>query len=141
MLDTNKAKRFARYSHAKRKLEAKAKEIGKKLTKWQEPLMNEMLNDEIDKISLKGGDTIRIDEKIWAKILVLDEFGNTDKEKIVAALREANLDYLVTKETFNHNSLAAYLRELDQSEKSLPESLKDVIKPNPVFKLITKRLL
>ena len=78
MLNTEHAKRYARHALAKRKLEQKAKEIGQKLETWSQPLIDHMIDEEIEKLNLKGGITLNLHPQIWAKMLAKDEDGNTD---------------------------------------------------------------
>ena len=140
MLDTKEVKRYARYFLAMKKCDTKAKEMRKKLDEWQPSIIDQMDAAEVDKISLKGGDTLSIQSQIWGKVLVLNENGQADKARVVTALREEGLHELVTEEGFNHMALAGYLRELARSEKPLPKSLRGIIEANPVDKLIVKKL-
>jgi hypothetical protein len=140
MLNTDLAKKFARHYLAMKKCDKKAKEIRKLLEQWNQPLLDHMVDEEMNKISFKGGDTLSIDEKIWAKILAKDEFGETDTERVVVALRAAGLDDLIVAEKYNHNSLAGYLRELAAAHEPLPEALEGIIVANPVKKLVVKKL-
>ena len=140
MLDTEEVKRYARYYLAMQKCDAKAKEMRKKLDEWQSSIIDQMDTAEVDKVSLKGGITLSIQNQLWEKVIALGPDGNADKKKVVMALREAGLHELVTEEGFHHMALAGYLRELDRSEKPLPESFKDVIIKNPVDKLIVRKL-
>ena len=140
MLNTDLAKKYAKWDRAKKQLEAKARLIGKKLDGWSPTLIDHMIDEEIDKISLKGGLTLSLQEMIWAKIEAKDKFGNNDKPRIVAALRQAQLDDLVTDETYNSNALSYYLRELDRNDEKLPEELVGIVRPNPVQKIVVKKL-
>jgi hypothetical protein len=43
------------------------------------------------------------------------------------------------EETFNTNSLSAYVRELDREERALPPTLAAVLEVSEVYKLRTRR--
>jgi len=131
-LDTDRFKKFARLSLAKKKLKAKHDSIGRDLDKMMPQLIEDLINEEVDKISLKGGITVFIRPQIWPK------WKTEDKRKRVEALKEAGFKDLV-EEGFNTNSLAAILRELDATGKDLPEVLKEVLEANTVEKLIAVR--
>jgi hypothetical protein len=140
MLQTKEFQKFIRLTLAKRKLEAKVKQINLILEHMAQPLIDHMVDEEVDKLSLKGGITIKLDRTIWAKIIAKDEFGATDKERVVAALRDAGLNELINAETYNSQSLSKYIRDLAKAQKKIPDEIADVVEANPVPKLIVKKL-
>jgi hypothetical protein len=140
MLQTKEFQKFIRLTLAKRKLEAKVKQINLILEQMAQPLIDHMVDEEVDKLSLKGGITIKLDRTIWAKIIAKDEFGAVDKERVVAALRDAGLNELINAETYNSQSLSKYIRDLAKAQKKIPDEIADVVKANPVPKLIVKKL-
>jgi hypothetical protein len=140
MLQTKEFQKFIRLTLAKRKLEAKVKQINLILEHMAQPLIDHMVDEEVDKLSLKGGITIKLDRTIWAKIIAKDEFGAVDKERVVAALRDAGLNELINAETYNSQSLSKYIRDLAKAQKKIPDEIADVVKANPVPKLIVKKL-
>lgn len=140
MLNTKKLKAYARKYKAMKACDRKAKQLRKQLDMEAQPLLDHMVDEEIDRLNLKGGDVLIAKTEIWGKIVAKDEFGNTDKPKVILALREAGLSDIVTEETYQTRKLASYLRELDKDNQPLPECFKNVIIANPTPKLIVKNL-
>jgi hypothetical protein len=140
MLQTKEFQKFIRLTLAKRKLEAKVKQINLILEHMAQPLIDHMVDEEVDKLSLKGVITRKLDRTIWAKIIAKDEFGAVDKERVVAALRDAGLNELINAETYNSQSLSKYIRDLAKAQKKIPDEIADVVKANPVPKLIVTKL-
>ena len=129
-LDTDRLKKFARLYLARKKLDAKSSQIGKELEKMMPALIDHMIDEETDKVSFKGGITLRIQPQIWAKY--------DDRKEAIEALKEAGLTDMV-EEGFNAQTLASYLRELNAAGEDLPEAFKGKIEANTVQKLIAKK--
>lgn len=138
-LNTKKLAEYARLRHAIKKLDAKHKELYAKAEKMQQGLIDNMIDNEVDKVSLKGGTILYISELIWAKYVKDPETEKTDKPKVINALKNAGLGWLV-QNNYNSQSVSAYLRELDESGKELPKEFKGVIESNPVTKLVAKKV-
>ncbi len=138
MLNTKKLKKYARKYRAMKACDKMTKRLRKELDTEAPGLIDHMISEEIDKMSLKGGDILGIKKEIWPKILAKDEDGNSDKAVVVAALRKAGLHEIVTEQTYQNQRLAAYLRELDKGEQPLPEALVGVLRANEVPKLVVK---
>ena len=97
-----------------------------------EALVNVFLDAGIQNVRLKGGVTLRIDRKVWPKI-----HGSTND--VVAAIKKAGLLDLLAKETYQSNSLARFLRDLDETGDELPPEFAGVIEANPVYKIVPTR--
>lgn len=118
--------------HAKMKeLEAEVDAIKIELADMEKELIERFMNLQIDKISLKGGATIRLDRKIWPKVF--------DKDLAIWALKKAGLEALLARESYQVQALAGYLRELDKNDEPLPDQFKGIIEPNPVYKIIVTK--
>lgn len=109
----------------------KDRELTEKLNAMEQGLIDHMANAGVDKVSLTGGRTIVINEQIWPK------YG--DKSIAIKALKEAGIVDMV-EEGFNHNRLAAYIRELIRQDQELPDAFKGKIKPHTVQKLVARKL-
>jgi hypothetical protein len=134
-LDIGQIKKFAAIAMARKKLKQKYDELGKKLEGMMPGLINHLITCEVNKVPLIGGRTVYIDTKIWAKNLE----GKTGIDVAAAAKKDGIFELLGGKEAVNAQTLASYLRELDQNQEKLPKNLAGVIKPNPVSKLIVKK--
>ncbi len=85
----------------------------------------------MERVSIDGR-TVYVERKLWAKAK------DGDKPSVCKALKRCRLgDYV--EETFNTNSLSAYVRELDREGRQMPPSLVAVLDVSEVFKLRTRR--
>ena len=137
-LNTDYIKKYAQYHGLKKELESKANEISKKMSDMQDAIINNMLDSEVDKVNLKGGITITIDDKIFAKCIKIEGTDKVDRELIAKALKKAGLKWLISN-TINLKRITSYLRELDKSGEPLPEELKGLIEPSSVPRLVVKK--
>jgi len=94
-------------------------------------LLPEFERNGLEKVSIDGR-TVYLERKLWAKAK------DGDKAAMCKALKRAHLGDFV-EQTFNTNSLSAYVRELDREEKPLPPSLRKVVEISEVYKLTTRR--
>ena len=134
-LNLGQLKKYAALALARKKLQTKEKEIGKRLEKMAPGLIDHLTDHQMTKLPLKGGRTIYIDTKIWSKYLP----GKDSFDLATAAKEDGLYEQLGGKEAINAQTLASYLRELDQNDQPLPKNLARVIKPNPVSNLVVKK--
>jgi hypothetical protein len=139
-LDTKKLGQYARLYLARKKLKEKYEQLGKQLKKIEGPLIEHMFDQDepIEKLSLRGGITLNIEETIWAQ-LIPDENGVVDKNKIAAALEKVGMGHIASL-GINHQSLSAYLRELSAAGEPIPPELEGLVRANPTEKLKARRL-
>ena len=130
-MNTDELKRFVALEERRRQLEAEVDTIKAEATELEQRLLPQFEQEGFEKISIDGR-TVYVERKLWAKA----RDGN--KAAVCKALKRARLgDYV--EETFNTNSLSAYVRELDREERRLPPSLREVLEVSEVFKLRTRR--
>ena len=130
-MNTEELKRFVALEERRRQLEAEVDTIKAEATELEQRLLPQFEQEGFEKISVDGR-TVYVERKLWAKA----RDGN--KAAVCKALKRARLgDYV--EETFNTNSLSAYVRELDREERPLPPSLREVLEVSEVFKLRTRR--
>jgi len=130
-MNTEELKRFVALEERRRQLEAEVDTIKAEATELEQRLLPQFEQEGFEKISIDGR-TVYVERKLWAKA----RDGN--KAAVCKALKRARLgDYV--EETFNTNSLSAYVRELDREERPLPPSLREVLEVSEVFKLRTRR--
>lgn len=129
-LDTNELKKFARLYLARKKLKEKYNELTKTLESMTPGLLDHLIDEEVDTVSLKGGAVVSIQTQIWPKY--------RDRGEVAKALKAAGMSDMV-EENFNNQTLASYLRELIASGNELPEPLRGVLEPNPVSKLVARK--
>lgn len=134
-LNIGQLKKYAGLYLARKKLKTAYDKLGKRLEKMAPSLIEHMQSHELSKLPLKGGRTLYIDIKIWSKYLP----DKTAADVITAAREDGLFVSLGGKEVINAQTLASYLRELNDEEKPLPKNLAKVIEPNPVRNLIVKK--
>jgi uncharacterized protein YeaO (DUF488 family) len=132
-MDTKRLRRFAGKYLARQMLRAKDKELTEWIAKEQKELIEHLVDDGVDKVSLRQGITIFTRTTIWAKML-------KPKDEVIRALKDCVETKELIGEDFNSLRLSSYLRELENSNKELPEELKDVIEGDAVSNLIAKRI-
>ena len=130
-MNTDELKRFVALEERRRQLETEVDSIKAEAAELESRLLPQFEQSGTERIAIDGR-TVYVERKLWAKAK------DGDKAAVCKALRRARLgDYV--EETFNTNSLSAYVRELDREERPLPSSLRDVLEVSEVFKLRTRR--
>jgi hypothetical protein len=133
-LNTDALKEYGKTKIAIKKLEDKAKELKEKALLMEEGLVEHMLSEGIDKISIRDvkypGLILFIRTDIWES--------HTTKEEAIQALKEAGLGDMV-QEGFNSQRLSAYIRELERDNLPLPKEFEGIIFSKPTQRLIAKR--
>jgi hypothetical protein len=128
---TEELKRFVALEERRRQLEAEVDTIKTETAELEQRLLPQFELEGFEKISIDGR-TVYVERKLWAKAK------DVNKAAVCKALKRARLgDYV--EETFNTNSLSAYVRELDREDRPLPLGLRDVLEVSEVFKLRTRR--
>ena len=130
-MNTEELKRFISLEERRRQLETEIDTVKAEAAQLEQLLLPEFERSGVEKVSMDGR-TVYLERKLWAKA----KDGN--KAAVCKALKRAHLGDFV-EETFNTNSLSAYVRELDREERPLPSSLRDVLEVSEVFKLRTRR--
>ena len=119
------------FEERRRQLEAEIDAVKAEATQLEEALLPQFEQGGLEKVSIDGR-TVYLERKLWAKAK------DGDKGAVCKALKRAHLgDYV--EETFNTNSLSAYVRELDREGKPLGPSLREVLEISEVFRLRTRR--
>jgi hypothetical protein len=130
-MNTEELKRFIALDDRRRQLEAEIDSVKAEVAELEQLLLPEFERNGVERVSIDGK-TIYLERKLWAKAK------DGDKAAVCKALKRCRLgDYV--EETFNTNSLSAYVRELDREGRDLPPSLREVLEVSEVFKLRTRR--
>jgi hypothetical protein len=130
-MNTDELKRFVALEERRRQLEAEIDTLKAEAAELEMSLLPQFEQGGLERVSIDGR-TVYIERKLWAKAK------EGDKAAVCKALKRAHLgDYV--EETFNTNSLSAYVRELDREGRPLPPSLREVLEVSEVFKLRTRR--
>jgi len=129
-MNTEELKRFVALEQRRRQLEAEVDQIKAEAAELEQRLLPQFEQSGMERVLIDGL-TVYIERKLWAKAR------DGDKPAVCSALKRCNLgDYV--EETFNTNSLSAYVRELDREGRHLPPTLASVLDVSEVFKLRTR---
>jgi hypothetical protein len=130
-MNTDELKRFVALEERRRQLEAEIDTIKAEAAELEALLLPQFEQSGMERVAIDGR-TVYIERKLWAKAR------DGDKAAVCKALKRCRLgDYV--EQTFNSNSLSAYVRELDREGRPLPPSLREVLEVSEVFKLRTRR--
>jgi hypothetical protein len=130
-MNTEELKRFVALDERRHELEAEIDTIKAEAAELEQRLLPEFERSGMERVSIDGR-TVYIERKLWAKAKA------GDRAAVCKALKRCRLgDYV--EETFNTNSLSAYVRELDREERQMPPTLAAVLDVSEVFKLRTRR--
>lgn len=109
-MNTAKLKAFLDLNRKKRELQERLDEVQGQLTKLEQELLSEFEQAGVEKLTVDGA-TVYIHTQLWAGVAKSGDVATEeDKRRAMEALRASGLDDYVY-ETFNTNSLSAYVRE------------------------------
>lgn len=129
-MNTEELKHFIQLEQRRRQLEAEIGTIKAQSAELEASLLPQFEQAGMERVSIDGR-TVYIERKLWAKPK------EGDKQAVCKALKRARLgDYV--QESYNSNSLSAYIRELDREGRSLSPGLAKVLEVSEVFKLRTR---
>jgi hypothetical protein len=130
-MNTEELKRFVALEEQRHQLEAEIDTIKAEAAELEGRLLPQFEQSGTERIAIDGR-TVYVERKLWAKPK------DGDKPAVCKALKRCHLgDYV--EETFNSNSLSAYVRELDREERTMPPTLAAVLDVSEVYKLRTRR--
>jgi hypothetical protein len=130
-MNTEELKQFVALEERRRQLEAEVDTIKAEAAELEGRLLPQFEQSGMERVSIDGR-TVYVERKLWAKAK------DGDKGALCKALKRCRLgDYV--EETFNTNSLSAYVRELDREGKPLSPALAAALDVSEVFKLRTRR--
>ena len=130
-MNTEELKRFVALEEQRHQLEAEIDTIKAEASELEGRLLPQFEQSGTERIAIDGR-TVYVERKLWAKPK------DGDKPAVCKALKRCRLgDYV--EETFNTNSLSAYVRELDREERPLPPTLAAVLDVSEVYKLRTRK--
>lgn len=103
-------------------------ELKRRRALTEELLRTEFTQVGVSQLKATDGRVVYLSRQLWARA----KDGN--KLAVTAALRSMGAADLIT-ETFNTNSLSAYVREFDKNEQPIPEELAEVIDVAETYQL------
>jgi hypothetical protein len=134
-MDMELAREYATAIAYKKKLEEQLGSIKDKIARLEDSVMNMMQEEQLDRLPINLGlDTVTlfVHRQLWARPK------GGDKERVVRTLKDVGLGDLVA-ESYNTNSLSAYVREQLANGEDLEPELADVIDINEVASVRGRR--
>lgn len=119
-MDMSDVRQYVKLRRRQRELESEAESIKEEADKLQEALLEAFASDSIDNVTADGH-VVYLHRQLWAAL----EPGAT-KEDVIAGLRASGEEHFVY-ETYNHQTISAWLREKEDNDEELPESLQGVL--------------
>lgn len=123
---------YTKLNRRKRELEAELDAVKEQKAKVEERLLEEFSLDNVDRITLDGH-TVYLHRQVWAAL----EEGAT-KEDVIEGFRAAGLEHFVS-ETYSHQTVSAWLRELEREGEELPEELDGLLGTSEKFSVRVRR--
>ena len=129
-------KRFAGLTASKKRCEEELRAIKDEMSSLEPAVLSELLENQVDRVPMTTdeGDriTLFIHRQAWARPV------DGDKDLVVKTLKRCGLSDLVS-ESYNTNSLSAYIRERLANGHDLQPTLKAVIRVDEVTSIRGKR--
>ena len=110
---------FIEATKLKKDLDARLKDATADLKGYEEELLQHFEGLGVESLSA-GDTTVYLHRQLWARA----KDGN--KEAVIHALKGTELEDMV-QETFNTNTLSAWVRECEREGRAIPETLKDTL--------------
>ncbi len=115
MSGTEGLKRLLELNARRKVIEAELKEINAESDQITQSVLDRWSEDGVTSMKVDGH-TVYMRRSIYAKVL--------DRDRIADAMREAGLASMLTPNT---NTLSAWLREREENQEPLPQSLEGIV--------------
>ncbi len=122
--------RFTELAREKRDLEAREKVVKREMGELEKQILDDFEAGRVQNTRVNGM-TVFLHRQLWAGAK------DGDRARLVAALKAAGLEEYVS-ETFNSQSLSAWVREQDATGSELPPEVQDAINVSEVFSVRTR---
>lgn len=110
---------FIEASKLKKELEARLKDATAELKEYEEEMLAHFETLGVESLS-SGDTTVYLHRQIWARAK------DGDKDAVIHALKDTELADIV-QETFNTNTLSAWVRECEREGRPIPDNLRDTL--------------
>ena len=129
-------RRFAELTAEKKKAQERLRAIKDEMGGIEPALLQELIENQVDRLPVTTDDgdriTVFIHKQAWARPV------DGDKEAVVRTLKKCGMSDFV-QETYNTNSLSAYVRERLANGQELQPTLSKVIRVDEVTSIRGKR--
>jgi hypothetical protein len=124
--------RYAALHRRRTELEVQLRAVNDQIDALQPTLMDDFSRQGITSLTVDGR-TVYLHRRTWATVRQ-----GVDRREVVDVLRSSGLGHFVS-ETFNTNTLSAYVRELEEEGEGLPDELDRVVKVSEVYSLRVRK--
>jgi hypothetical protein len=130
-MNTDNIHRYLALTDQKKDLETQVKELNGEIEKLERLILTDFEKASINNVRCNGR-TVYLVRKLWARPK------DGDYETAAAALAACGLnDFL--KQSFNLNSISAYVREMDANGETLPEPIARAFDVAEVFTIQSRK--
>jgi hypothetical protein len=129
-VDTENLQEFVDLENDRRDLELRLKQIKERRQELEEKLLSQFEESGVQSMRVNGM-TVYMHRQLWAN-------HNGDKETTVQALRASGLGDMIY-ETFNSQTLSAWVREMEDIDTEIPEAVRPHLKLSERFSIRTQR--
>lgn len=133
-MDISRIKKFADLYLKHKQLTTELSVLANEINQMQDGLIEHMVDNNVQKISLAGGITVSLKTQVWPKYKL-----NKSKDDLAVALESDGFGSLVTK-GINHQTFAALIREFNTDGKPLPPAINEVVEISETTRLVAKEL-
>lgn len=131
-MDTQRVAEYVRLRTLQKEAEATAEDYKSQADALQDILLEQFAEEGVQKVSVNGVTTY-LRRDLWAKV----EEG-ASREQVVEGLKACGMGQFVS-ETYNTQTVSAWLRDLEREGEPLPEELTGVLTSSEVFTLRNRK--
>lgn len=131
-MDLGDTRRYVELRRRQKELEAEAKAIKDEADALEQSLLEDFASEGLDRMTVDGN-TVYLHRQLWAKVA-----NDVSRSEVVSAMKEAGASHFV-HETYNHQTISAWLRELESEGEELPAELQGLIEGHERYSLRVRR--
>ena len=127
-MDADVVRRYTTLRQRERERKAEAGALKEEADALEQEILEQFAAEGIDSVRIDGK-TVYLHRTLWARTEK-----DVDREAVCGALQEIGLGHFVS-ETYNANTLSAWMRDLDREGEELPTELKGLVKGEEVYQV------
>lgn len=131
-MDMDRVREYMRLRNEQRRREAEAGEAKEQADNIEQELLEQFAEDGVQNLTVDG-QTVYLQRTVFAMV-----DGAYTREQVIERLRQADLGHFV-RDGYNHQTLSAWIRELDDSEEPIPPQLEGVINRGEKYNVRVRR--
>lgn len=131
-MDVEDVKQYIALSGRAKELGTKLDSVKEEIAQLQDKLLKDFEREGVANLTVDGR-TVYLHRQLWARARP-----EVERHEITSALKRAGLGQFVS-ESFNMQTLSAWVRELEAAEEALPPELSDVLTTSEVWSLRVRK--